>query len=197
MSSAFPLTSPIEVIGTGGAPGQVNYSDGTNSVQLSAPTGLSGNVNFVLPSSNGTTDQILSWNASGNTEWINNISNSNSSLPLSFRYNPATTTSSPYQVVSSFVYRGTNTDNTVTDILAVASTSNSAATGQVRVFDLTNSLVIAESAAFGPTNTTKIIVDLGTISNLPTGQAIFEVQLRRLPGGGGGQSELRSIQLYG
>jgi len=48
--------------------------------------------------------------------------------------------------------------------------------GFIRIFDLTNALVIATSAGFS--NTTPGVIDLGTISNLPAASAVFELQMR-------------------
>ena len=67
---AYIINSPQTVLGTGISPGQINFSDGTNAVQVKAPTTLAGNVNFVLPDAAGTTGQFLQWNASGNTQWV-------------------------------------------------------------------------------------------------------------------------------
>lgn len=69
MSSAYPLTSNIEVVGTGGLPGQIDLSDGTNSVQVRAPTGLAGNVDFTLPTTVGTTGFFLSRTGPTSTGW--------------------------------------------------------------------------------------------------------------------------------
>lgn len=70
MSSAYPLESPIEVTGTGGVPGQVNFSDGTNVVEVKAPIGLTGSVNFTLPPTTGTVNQVLRTSGTGITTWI-------------------------------------------------------------------------------------------------------------------------------
>ena len=202
MSSAYPLTSPIEVAGTGIAPGQVNLSDGTFELQIIAPTGLTGNVVFTPPTAAGTANQVLMWPLVGSsTIWTDNHGNPNSTIPMSMRFvnnnNVATNTASAVFVVKgSFVYNGTNTDNDITDIIAIVQTSNAIATGEVTVFDLTNSLTIATSAVYGPTTGVDIIVNLGVISNLPVGQAIFEVQIRKVAAGAG-TTGIRSIQLLG
>ena len=202
MSAAFPLTSPIELTGTGGAPGQINFSDGTNVVEVKAPTSLTGTVNFTLPDADGTANQVLKWPTAGSTTlWDNNNGNPNASVPIAIRFNapngdPASTTSSTFVVLETFIYNGTTTDNTLTTAISVVETSNGAATGEIQLFDFTNSLIIATSAIFGPTSGVKIIVDLGTISNLPTGQSMLEVQLRRPTGGGGGNAAIHSFQTY-
>jgi hypothetical protein len=67
MASDYPLSSPVEITGTGGAPGQINLTDGTNSVEVKAPAGLVGTVNFTLPAANGVTDQVLKWPTTGTT----------------------------------------------------------------------------------------------------------------------------------
>jgi len=202
MSSAYPISSLIEISGTGVAPGQIDFSDGTNVVEVKAPTTLTGTVNFTLPAADGTANQVLKWPSAGNTTvWGNNNGNPDSTLPLSFRFttpngDPTSTSSSTFQVVDTFVYNGTTIDNTITTAIAVVETSNTAATGQCQLFDLTNAQIIATSAIFGPTDAVKIILDLGTISNLPTGQAMLEVQIRRPSGGGGGNAAIHAFQAY-
>ena len=202
MSAAFPLTSPIEVTGTGGAPGQVNFSDGTNVVEVKAPTTLSGTVSFTLPDANGTANQVLKWPVSGSTTvWENSSGNATGTLPVSFNFvapngSPSGTSSSTFQSINTFIYNGTILDNTMSAAICVAQTSNTAATGQVQLIDLTNSMIIATSAVFGPTNSAPIIIDFGVVSNLPTGQSMLEVQIRKLTGAGGGAAEIRSFQCY-
>lgn len=126
--------------------------------------------------------------------------NVNSTLPLSFRFNanngnPITTTSTTYVVLGSFIYRGTLIDNIITAILAIVNTNSTTSTGQLRVFNFTNNTVIAESAIFGPTNGTQIAINLGAISNLPTGQAIFQIQLRRASASD--SAGIVTVQVYG
>ena len=202
MASSYPITSPIESVGTGGNPGQIDLSDGTNSVQIKAPTGLGSNIDFTLPSTVGTIGQFLQRNSATSLTWTTNIGISDSSLPLSVKFTnrngaPSQTNSSVFGVRGIVMYDGTDTDNTITKIQAIVQTTAGSTTGQVQVFDSTNSNIIATSAIFGPVGggLPPTIIDLGTISNLPTGQAIFEVQLRRASGGGNAQ--LHTCQFYG
>lgn len=128
--------------------------------------------------------------------------NSGSSLPLSFRFNrpngnPTTTNSTTYSEVGSFVYRGTNVDNMMNLILAVVNTSNTSATGRLRIFDQTNVVTIAESATFGPTNGSLIVIDMGAISNLPSDEARMLIQIRRVNTTHGGNAGISTLQLYG
>lgn len=92
---------------------------------------------------------------------------------------PAVVTSSSYVPVATFSYRGAINEPAISQIVSVVDTSDTVATGQVRVRDVTNNQTIAESAVFGPYNGVKTMVDLGTISNIPGNAAIMEVQLRR------------------
>jgi len=201
-SNAYPITSPTEIIGTGGTPGIIYLSDGTNSVELRAPTGLVGNVDFTLPSTVGTIGQSLQRSGTSSTTWVDvNQANPNSTLPASYRFNdsngsPASVSSTVFTTLASFVYLGTNTDSTMINILAIVGANGNNALGEVQLFDFTNSTIIATSATFGP-NIPKAIINLGTISNLPTGQAILEIQLRRVNATGGGSAEINSFQITG
>ncbi|MBV1928307.1 MAG: hypothetical protein KUG81_02190 [Gammaproteobacteria bacterium] len=196
-------TGTVTVEGTGGAPGQIDLSDGTNAVQLRAPTGLAGNVDFTLPSTAGTTDQFLQRTGAASLGWTTNLGISDSSLPLSVKMTnrngaPSQTQTTTFAVRGNVTYDGTTTDNTITKIQAIVETTNDVATGQVRIFDFTNSNIIATSAIFGPTvgGFPKTTIDLGAISNLPTGQALLEIQLRRDNVAGGGNAQLHICQFY-
>jgi hypothetical protein len=195
--NSFPISSPVEIVG---APGIIYLSNGTNSVVLKAPVGLTTpTVDFTFPNVVGLTNFFLQRTGPTSTGWANVIQhNPSSSLPLSARFNtpngdPASVTSTTYQVLSSIVYRGTATDNAILQILAVVETSSNAI-GQIQIFDFTNNNIIAVSSGFA--SNTKIIVDLGVISTLPTGQSILEIQLKKVLSGGG-NAALHSVELYG
>jgi hypothetical protein len=51
----------------------VNLANNGKAISLSAPLGLSNNLTFVLPGTNGTVGQILSTDGKGNTSWVNDI----------------------------------------------------------------------------------------------------------------------------
>lgn len=84
-------------------------------------------------------------------------------------------TSTTYVTAGSIIYEGSN-DVGVPDDIKVISNRNGGSTYDVRVFDITNSLTIAQTT--GQTNLTPQIVSLGSISNVPTAQAIWEFQVR-------------------
>ncbi len=205
MATEYPLTSPIEVTGTGGAPGQVNFSDGTNAVEVKAPTGLVGAVDFTLPATVGTTGDFLQRTGATSTSFTNVTQhNPSGSLPLSLRFsdpsgNPTSVNSTTFAPLASVAYRGTGTDTILTLLLTVGETIGSSATAQYQIFDFTNGNVIATSAIIGPFagGSGQIIVDYGVVSNLPAGQAIFEVLVRRGNAGGGGSAAIYSCEFYG
>lgn len=95
------------------------------------------------------------------------------------------TTSASYAEVVSFEYQGTDNVLPLTRVAAVTSSANNTNTMDVRLQDITNALTIAEvTGVTHAAANTKEIHSLGTISNLPTGGAIFQVQLRRPTGAG-------------
>lgn len=213
MSSNYTLTSPLDVKSTTSSASQINVYPGSAStfaVQVSSPTSLTSNVQFILPSSNGTVGQYLQYGTGigGACSWgtVTN-SNPNSTLPSSYQFanttgTPASITSNTFVTLGRCCYRGTTTDNTIQTAIAVVQTSNTTATGQVQLYDYTNNLIIATSAVYGPYNPAAIpkIINLGTISNLPTGNAILEFRIRRVNVGGGagsGNTSLYSFQLLG
>lgn len=68
MSDSYVIDSSLEVLGDGVNPGEIKFSDGTNTVDVKAPTTLSSDVDFVLPDSNGSTGNVLIKTATG-TGW--------------------------------------------------------------------------------------------------------------------------------
>lgn len=89
------------------------------------------------------------------------------------------TRNSSYTVLGGgFIYRGSDTVAIPGSIEAVVFKDIGAATMDIRIFDFTNAIVIAEMT--GITDTIPTIQDLGTLSNIPAAQAIWEVQARRV-----------------
>ena len=62
----------------------------------------------------------------------------------------------------------------------------------VRVYDSTNANVICTS--LGNTNALFSLVDLGTLSNIPVNEAVFEIQIR--VNGGGPKMHMASFSVY-
>ena len=84
-----------------------------------------------------------------------------------------------YSVISKFIFRGTTALGTPTKIKIAGYTS--ATNGDVRIYDVTNSLVIVEKLTI--TDAVPTVIDLGVLANLPTGESIFEIQAKRAGGG--------------
>jgi hypothetical protein len=81
-----------------------------------------------------------------------------------------------YIVRSTFYFRGTKFLGLPRSIQLVAMVDSATEPGDVRIYDLTNSQVIAEKT--GIVDLVPTIIDMGVLSNLPQGPAIFEIQLR-------------------
>lgn len=94
-------------------------------------------------------------------------------------------------VVARFVFHGSDFMGPICAIMALIE-NDSGATTQVGIYDLTNANQIcqASSAANVPT-----ILDLGTPSNVPTGESIFEVQVARTAGLGGNKAKIGSLSV--
>ena len=90
---------------------------------------------------------------------------------LDYRSSTATT----YTSMCRFIFRGTNNYSTPTNIKVVTWVSSASYHSNVRLYDITNSQVIATSANI--TSTSNTIVDLGTITNVPASDAILEFQI--------------------
>jgi len=111
---------------------------------------------------------------------------------------PATDFGCPYISVATpewlaamrFIFKGTNVLGTPTHIKATCF-CGVGVVGGIRVFDLTNGNMIAEKTDIS--SSTEIIVDLGTISNCPATEAIFEVQFARVEGSGQAKFNLSSL----
>jgi hypothetical protein len=88
-----------------------------------------------------------------------------------------TQTSSPtYVTLQRFIFGGSANWSTPQVLKVISKVAS--ATGAVRVQDVTNALTIAENAAI--TATSDSIIDLGTISNVPTAEAVWEVQAKHV-----------------
>lgn len=92
-----------------------------------------------------------------------------------------------YTVFNEFCFCGTTVVGSPTNIKIIAH-SKSATAGIVRIYDVTNSKVICEKT--GIVNLTSEVIDLGTLSNLPTGEAVCEIQAKT---GAGGEIRISSL----
>lgn len=91
--------------------------------------------------------------------------------------------SSSYRIISYFEYDGSDNVFTPVKIQAVLARSNAGSTAKCRIYDSTNAQVIAEVTGL-VLSTTFQIYDLGVVSNVPTGPAVWEFQIEKTSGGG-------------
>lgn len=78
-----------------------------------------------------------------------------------------------YVTLAAFAFPGSTAYGTPVNIKA-STWVDGGSTGKLRIYDLTNALVIAEITTLS--NTTESVIDLGTISNVPTGEAVWQIQ---------------------
>jgi len=83
-------------------------------------------------------------------------------------------TGTTYQIVSQIIFPGTDALANLTEV-AIVSAESGTGSGKFRVYDVTNAQVICEIATIS--GTTPSIYKTTSISNLPAGEAIFELQL--------------------
>jgi hypothetical protein len=92
-----------------------------------------------------------------------------------------------YATYSQFVYRGTTVDGPITSVTALIGAGSIAGGGpqyQYRIYDVTNSKVIAESIVSNIAGD-RVLLSINTISNLPAGTAVFAIQIRCVNAAGG------------
>jgi hypothetical protein len=103
------------------------------------------------------------------------------------------TTSTSWTTRAGFVFPGTDKLGSLSKINAIVwGNAGGGATGaDIRIIDVTNAQVICSVLGVGTSATT--ITDMGVLSNLPSGEALFAVQIRRL--GPSGQARVSSITM--
>jgi hypothetical protein len=93
-----------------------------------------------------------------------------------------TSTEGSWVAANSFIFPGTDVLGThLTGAKMIAGVID-ADSGDYRLYDTTNLQVVAQ--VLGNVAVFPAIVSLGALSNLPTGEAIFELQLKRNTGSG-------------
>ncbi|MHA2062820.1 MAG: hypothetical protein ACXABY_00325 [Candidatus Thorarchaeota archaeon] len=102
---------------------------------------------------------------------------------------------STYTTLGRFVYDGINVIGAATAIKANVwkASGGESAYVDVRIFDGTNSLIVAELTGISSTDEYNVS-DLGDISNLPDAEATFEIQVRR-SGSGNARGRCGSVVL--
>lgn len=88
-----------------------------------------------------------------------------------------------YVVKAKFPYAGTDTVGAILEIKAnIWKNSSGGSTGQIKIVDISNGgATIAELNGITNTDNT-VLLDLGTVTNLPTDASVFELQMGRSSG---------------
>ena len=66
---SYPISSELEIEGTGGDPGKATLSNGTNTVTMQASTTLAASYTMLLPTTLGTVGQSLTMTSGTETGW--------------------------------------------------------------------------------------------------------------------------------
>jgi hypothetical protein len=108
------------------------------------------------------------------------IAKGKSDIDHPFNVETSKTKSGIWAIKHTFMFDGTDRKGIPTEFKVVASVQQPDYPGDVRVYDITNSNQIAILESIN--NKDRSIFNMGTISNLPTDEAIFSIQLRCLTG---------------
>lgn len=114
------------------------------------------------------------------------LSESRNDLILSFKDELADSNAA-YTVKARFLFRGTAALGVPTSIKLIAGVEDATKTGDVRIQDVTNGQTIAELK--GIDDLAPTIRDMGSLGTLPSGEAIWEIQMR-VPKATGGENVL-------
>jgi hypothetical protein len=97
-----------------------------------------------------------------------------------------------YKTVGEIIHLGIDDNGQILEAKVIAYKDSGVTSYDVRIVDKENgSVVICE--ATGLTNDEKSVVDLGTISNQPDGESIFEVQIKKTGGNGNERVHLNTV----
>lgn len=101
------------------------------------------------------------------------------------------TNNATYTTAGTFIFGGTTALGTPSAIKAIGHIDPNATSWDFRVIDITNATTIVEKT--GNTGTVSEIANAGALSNLPAGEAMFEVQLKRAGGVAVDEAHLDSL----
>ena len=94
----------------------------------------------------------------------------------------------------SFKYQGSKRIGLINYIEVVAYKQSSVTSYDIRIYDKTNKTVLVEKT--GITNSVAEAIDLGEITNIPTKNAILEIQARRVGGSGSNRVYIDQALIY-
>jgi len=177
---------------TNGAWRVVGDESQSNKGQASGYASLNASTKVVENPANATAtataNKIPIADANGKLDsWITGGGTSNAQKTESFPITQGTymqwqTSAGAYERVRPHIFRGSNVMGTPSAIKVLAWV-DSGCTCAIRVQDITNNKTICSNESI--TGTSEAIGSLGAISNVPTGEALWEVQIYRKVGSGG------------
>lgn len=187
--SNYNLASPVDVKSSA-SDAQINmYDSGGNfAVQVNAPAGLASNVDFTLPSTSGTSGQLLQRTGATSLGWVTKSgAPTGSSLPMQINFctgniptTPLVRTVTGNVIVGYFIYSGSTASgppsNFTMTYVSVFGTIIS-----IIIIDLTHSsnVILSTTPAFAPGISSIPATARWTspFTNIPTTQSLFRVNL--------------------
>jgi hypothetical protein len=162
---AFNALSPLT------AKGSILSHNGSNNVEL-----LVGNNGQIL---------IADSAQSAGLRWARRVDSFNWATNAAVSINRSTSGASPL-AMARFIFPGSSIAGVPSAIKIIASCSSTSAFGSLTIRDITNTSgsdnTIASVNSLPQNNNPISIVDMGTISNIPTNPAVFEIQIQRSGG---------------
>ena len=143
----------------------------------------------------GTNSQVLTADSSAaeGVKW-STPALGNSPIVLSLNDNNTpflSTATTSYKNLAEILFAGSGSTGAITKIEIVGGSSNAVTSASFKIFDRTNGLTIAELT--GAVGVTRVILNLGAITNVPAAAAVFEVQALRV--GAGASAEISSLKI--
>lgn len=155
--------------------------DATNNVNASGLLSSGGdNIVRIVDASEPSTNQLLRATSNNTATWQTVSSSGAKGCLHSCGVTATTLTTGAFTTVRSFIFPGTTEIGTTISKVLVHLNSTSSVTVSYRIQDISNSQTIASDTAIS--NNGVNLHDLGTISNVPTGEAIFEFQGQLITG---------------
>jgi hypothetical protein len=158
-----------------GNKGELLVDNGTTSSALSI-----GSTNEVL-TVDLTTELGLKWSSVSNKSGLSLIPRVLSN------------TSTTYTRIGTFVYTGTTNMKTISSISAVAYMDTAVTSYSIKIINRTNNITIVENTF---NNTSESIINFTPIANIPTGQVIIEILIKKTGGTGSLKAYCDSITFY-
>jgi len=100
-----------------------------------------------------------------------------------------------YKIMTSMIWPGSTDKGTPTSIKSVVYVDDAGDDGEIKIFDVTNGLQIAEVTGITAVDLDNVL-DFGTLTNISTGEAVWEFQGRVTGGGKNSKLFLEGTVIY-